>query len=76
MVFLMISSQLLKHSVIVAIDYWLAKWTSKTNQSTNPGSDMNNGTIFADSSNMTVPPPGFQEAEVGYFLFTLITMEV
>ncbi|CAN9508515.1 unnamed protein product [Ophioblennius macclurei] len=35
MVFLMISSKLLKHSVIVAIDYWLAIWTStKTNQTT------------------------------------------
>uniref|UniRef100_A0A4W6CZY2 ATP-binding cassette, sub-family C (CFTR/MRP), member 9 n=1 Tax=Lates calcarifer TaxID=8187 RepID=A0A4W6CZY2_LATCA len=34
MVFLMVSSKLLKHSVIVAIDYWLALWTSsKTNQS-------------------------------------------
>ncbi|XP_041819463.1 ATP-binding cassette sub-family C member 9 [Chelmon rostratus] len=34
MVFLMVSSKLLKHSVIVAIDYWLAIWTSsKTNQS-------------------------------------------
>ncbi|XP_059181762.1 ATP-binding cassette sub-family C member 9 isoform X2 [Centropristis striata] len=31
MVFLMVSSKLLKHSVIVAIDYWLAIWTnSKT----------------------------------------------
>uniref|UniRef100_A0AAQ4QH75 ATP-binding cassette, sub-family C (CFTR/MRP), member 9 n=1 Tax=Gasterosteus aculeatus aculeatus TaxID=481459 RepID=A0AAQ4QH75_GASAC len=28
MVFLMVSSKLLKHSVIVAIDYWLAIWTS------------------------------------------------
>uniref|UniRef100_A0A8D3CMA1 ATP-binding cassette, sub-family C (CFTR/MRP), member 9 n=1 Tax=Scophthalmus maximus TaxID=52904 RepID=A0A8D3CMA1_SCOMX len=34
MVFLMVSSKLLKHSVIVAIDYWLALWTSsQTNQS-------------------------------------------
>ncbi|XP_061617286.1 ATP-binding cassette sub-family C member 9 isoform X1 [Phyllopteryx taeniolatus] len=33
MVFLMMSSKLLKHSVIVAIDYWLAIWTSNhTNQ--------------------------------------------
>uniref|UniRef100_A0A8C2ZJ39 ATP-binding cassette, sub-family C (CFTR/MRP), member 9 n=1 Tax=Cyclopterus lumpus TaxID=8103 RepID=A0A8C2ZJ39_CYCLU len=33
MVFLMVSSKLLKHSVIVAIDYWLAIWTSsKTSQ--------------------------------------------
>ncbi|TNN46217.1 ATP-binding cassette sub-family C member 9 [Liparis tanakae] len=30
MVFLMVSSKLLKHSVIVAIDYWLAIWTSST----------------------------------------------
>ncbi|XP_033017990.1 ATP-binding cassette sub-family C member 9 isoform X1 [Lacerta agilis] len=28
---LMIFSKLLKHSVIVAIDYWLAQWTSMTN---------------------------------------------
>uniref|UniRef100_A0A667Z3D6 ATP-binding cassette, sub-family C (CFTR/MRP), member 9 n=1 Tax=Myripristis murdjan TaxID=586833 RepID=A0A667Z3D6_9TELE len=28
MVFLMVSSKLLKHSVMVAIDYWLAIWTS------------------------------------------------
>ncbi|XP_077355333.1 ATP-binding cassette sub-family C member 9 isoform X2 [Festucalex cinctus] len=29
MVFLMMSSKLLKHSVIMAIDYWLAIWTSR-----------------------------------------------
>lgn len=28
LLFLMIFSKLLKHSVIVAIDYWLARWTS------------------------------------------------
>uniref|UniRef100_A0A7N5ZQZ0 ATP-binding cassette, sub-family C (CFTR/MRP), member 9 n=1 Tax=Anabas testudineus TaxID=64144 RepID=A0A7N5ZQZ0_ANATE len=41
MVFLMVSSNLLKHSVIVAIDYWLALWTSsKTNQSvSSPGNN-------------------------------------
>ncbi|XP_046879251.1 LOW QUALITY PROTEIN: ATP-binding cassette sub-family C member 9-like [Hypomesus transpacificus] len=35
MVFLMVFSKLLKHSVMVAIDYWLAAWTSadKTNSS-------------------------------------------
>ncbi|XP_055368145.1 ATP-binding cassette sub-family C member 9 isoform X2 [Betta splendens] len=34
MFFLMVSSKLLKHSVIVAVDYWLALWTSsKTNNS-------------------------------------------
>lgn len=31
MLFLMIFSKLLKHSVIVAIDYWLATWTSMDN---------------------------------------------
>ncbi|XP_028304430.1 ATP-binding cassette sub-family C member 9 isoform X2 [Gouania willdenowi] len=44
MVFLMVSSKLLKHSVIVAIDYWLAIWTStKTN--------------LTDSGNTTLPTP-------------------
>ncbi|XP_029456037.1 ATP-binding cassette sub-family C member 9 isoform X2 [Rhinatrema bivittatum] len=33
LLFLMIFSKLLKHSVIVAIDYWLANWTSNTNKS-------------------------------------------
>ncbi|XP_037701589.1 ATP-binding cassette sub-family C member 9 isoform X2 [Choloepus didactylus] len=31
LLFLMIFSKLLKHSVIVAIDYWLATWTSEDN---------------------------------------------
>ncbi|NXK77706.1 ABCC9 protein, partial [Amazona guildingii] len=31
LLFLMIFSKLLKHSVIVAIDYWLATWTSRDN---------------------------------------------
>uniref|UniRef100_A0A674DQU2 ATP-binding cassette, sub-family C (CFTR/MRP), member 9 n=1 Tax=Salmo trutta TaxID=8032 RepID=A0A674DQU2_SALTR len=31
MVFLMVFSKLLKHSVMVAIDYWLAEWTAKGN---------------------------------------------
>lgn len=51
MVFLMVSSNLLKHSVIVAIDYWLAEWTSpKTNQ------NVSNETSLTDSvsSNSTV----------------------
>uniref|UniRef100_UPI003AAB3677 ATP-binding cassette sub-family C member 9 isoform X1 n=1 Tax=Centroberyx gerrardi TaxID=166262 RepID=UPI003AAB3677 len=40
MVFLMVSSKLLKHSVMVAIDYWLAVWTSsKTNQSVGAGTE-------------------------------------
>ncbi|XP_074860731.1 ATP-binding cassette sub-family C member 9 isoform X2 [Carettochelys insculpta] len=32
LLFLMIFSKLLKHSVIVAIDYWLARWTSSDNE--------------------------------------------
>ncbi|KAM9671740.1 ATP-binding cassette sub-family C member 9 isoform 2-T2 [Trichechus inunguis] len=32
LLFLMIFSKLLKHSVIVAIDYWLATWTSEYNR--------------------------------------------
>lgn len=53
LVFLMVSSKLLKHSVIVAIDYWLAHWTSsKTNLS---GADALNGTSPAYGANSTVP---------------------
>uniref|UniRef100_A0A673APH7 ATP-binding cassette, sub-family C (CFTR/MRP), member 9 n=1 Tax=Sphaeramia orbicularis TaxID=375764 RepID=A0A673APH7_9TELE len=49
MVFLMVSSKLLKHSVIVAIDYWLAVWTSsKTNQS--------DETVMNSSSETHIPP--------------------
>ncbi|XP_062300093.1 ATP-binding cassette sub-family C member 9 isoform X1 [Scomber scombrus] len=53
MVFLMVSSKLLKHSVIVAIDYWLARWTSsKTNQSTGAGAYSSNGTSLAETIGM------------------------
>lgn len=67
MVFLMVSSKLLKHSVIVAIDYWLALWTSsKTNQTADTVTDVSNGTRLAEdiSSNATLPTPGAMEAEV------------
>ncbi|KAM7367319.1 hypothetical protein PAMP_015230 [Pampus punctatissimus] len=66
MVFLMVSSKLLKHSVIVVIDYWLAIWTSsKTNQSTAEGTDMINRTRLAEviSSNATLPTAGPSVAE-------------
>ncbi|XP_068162592.1 ATP-binding cassette sub-family C member 9 [Antennarius striatus] len=65
MVFLMVSCKLLKHSVIVAIDYWLAIWTSsKTNQTTAVGGGLN-GTGLTSSGNATTPtaPPGAAEAE-------------
>uniref|UniRef100_A0A8C4YW45 ATP-binding cassette, sub-family C (CFTR/MRP), member 9 n=1 Tax=Gadus morhua TaxID=8049 RepID=A0A8C4YW45_GADMO len=35
MVFLMVASKLLKHSVMVAIDYWLALWTSAKSDAAN-----------------------------------------
>ncbi|XP_077957500.1 ATP-binding cassette sub-family C member 9 isoform X3 [Gasterosteus aculeatus] len=51
MVFLMVSSKLLKHSVIVAIDYWLAIWTSvKTT-----------GTVDSRTANATGPPPAAED---------------
>uniref|UniRef100_A0A3Q3W9M0 Uncharacterized protein n=1 Tax=Mola mola TaxID=94237 RepID=A0A3Q3W9M0_MOLML len=40
MVLLMVSSKLLKHAVIVAIDYWLALWTSSKNNVTRAERDM------------------------------------
>uniref|UniRef100_A0A8C0KH22 ATP binding cassette subfamily C member 9 n=1 Tax=Canis lupus dingo TaxID=286419 RepID=A0A8C0KH22_CANLU len=36
LLFLMIFSKLLKHSVIVAIDYWLATWTSEVKENCTP----------------------------------------
>ena len=54
MVFLMVSSKLLKHSVIVAIDYWLALWTSSKSNSLSNGTVSNgtvsNGTGLADGT--------------------------
>ncbi|XP_076578085.1 ATP-binding cassette sub-family C member 9 isoform X1 [Chaetodon auriga] len=74
MVFLMVSSKLLKHSVIVAIDYWLAVWTSsKTNQSA--GTNASNGTGLAHGANATLPPPGAVEAEQdSYYLPVFIIL--
>ncbi|XP_068611090.1 LOW QUALITY PROTEIN: ATP-binding cassette sub-family C member 9 [Brachionichthys hirsutus] len=41
-VFMMVACKLLKHSVIVAIDYWLAVWTSfKTGETTGAGGGLN-----------------------------------
>ncbi|KAM7378480.1 hypothetical protein PAMA_013404 [Pampus argenteus] len=76
MVFLMVSSKLLKHSVIVAIDYWLASWTSsKTNQSTSEG-DMINGTRQSEGigSNATLPAAGPSGAMDSYYLPVFIVL--
>ncbi|CAL8242317.1 unnamed protein product [Merluccius merluccius] len=48
MVFLMVSSKLLKHSVMVAIDYWLALWTSAKSEG-----ETRNGTL-SEGRNYTV----------------------
>ncbi|KAM4569453.1 ATP-binding cassette sub-family C member 9 isoform 1-T2 [Odontesthes bonariensis] len=75
MVFMMVSSKLLKHSVIVAIDYWLALWTSsKTNRSNDTGADMLNGTMLANGGNNTLSTPGTPEAEHDYYLPVFIIL--
>lgn len=59
MVFLMVSSKLLKHSVIVAIDYCLAHWTFfKTTQSA--GNESQYSSTPGYSNNATVPTPAPQ----------------
>uniref|UniRef100_H2MRJ2 ATP-binding cassette, sub-family C (CFTR/MRP), member 9 n=1 Tax=Oryzias latipes TaxID=8090 RepID=H2MRJ2_ORYLA len=43
MVFLMVFSKLIKHSVIVAIDYWLAVWTSSKTDSASLNETLSSG---------------------------------
>ncbi|KAM9406125.1 ATP-binding cassette sub-family C member 9-like isoform 5-T5 [Salvelinus alpinus] len=53
MVFLMVFSKLLKHSVMVAIDYWLAEWTAKGNAPVNGTANSDvpvNGTAYDDAN--------------------------
>ncbi|XP_041934530.1 ATP-binding cassette sub-family C member 9 isoform X5 [Alosa alosa] len=50
MVFMMVFSKLLKHSVMVAIDYWLAYWTSANRSN---GSSFNSTSNFSTDSNFT-----------------------
>ncbi|XP_071188126.1 ATP-binding cassette sub-family C member 9-like isoform X4 [Salvelinus alpinus] len=53
MVFLMVFSKLLKHSVMVAIDYWLAEWTAKGNALVNGTANSDvpvNGTAYDDAN--------------------------
>lgn len=60
----MVSLKLLKHSVIVAIDYWLALWTSSKTNLNGSGSDARNGTSLDYSGNTTLPTPASMEADV------------
>lgn len=46
LVFLMIFSKLVKHSVIVAIDYWLADWTSNANVPNSPEDAQSDRTYY------------------------------
>lgn len=70
MVFLMVSSKLAKHSVMVAIDYWLAAWTS---------SDSLNQILadsFVNATNYTKNYDATQIAEVTHnccFLFEMLS---
>ncbi|XP_069376077.1 ATP-binding cassette sub-family C member 9 isoform X3 [Paralichthys olivaceus] len=67
MVFLMVSSKLLKHSVIVAVDCWLALWTSNQSFSSNisyngTSSAVNisgNFTLSGDTLEVQTEPPFF-----------------
>lgn len=50
----MIFSKLLKHSVIVAIDYWLATWTSRdnANEARNADEDKSKGKVSQTGEKM------------------------
>ncbi|XP_069030805.1 ATP-binding cassette sub-family C member 9 [Embiotoca jacksoni] len=76
MVFLMVSSKLLKHSVIVAIDYWLAIWTSSK---IDHGAKANDGIGSMNSSsrstgNITFPTTGPPEDKDSYYLLVFIIL--
>ena len=54
MVFLMVASKLLKHSVMVAIDYWLALWTSAKSDAANVTA-WTGGTVPTGNATDSVP---------------------
>ncbi|XP_020569948.1 ATP-binding cassette sub-family C member 9 isoform X1 [Oryzias latipes] len=54
MVFLMVFSKLIKHSVIVAIDYWLAVWTSSKTDSASLNETLSSGIPEQDSHYLPV----------------------
>ncbi|KAG7275314.1 hypothetical protein CRUP_015252 [Coryphaenoides rupestris] len=67
MVFLMVSSKLLKHSVMVAIDYWLALWTSAKR---NGNASMLNST-YGNGNSTYFQPDASQDS---YFLPVFIIL--
>ncbi|XP_074554048.1 ATP-binding cassette sub-family C member 9 isoform X2 [Halichoeres trimaculatus] len=78
MVFLMVFSKLLKHSVIVAIDYWLAKWTTfKSNQSQSIDamtSSMNSSMNSAMNSSMSNATNISEEGIISFHLLVFIIL--
>ncbi|XP_068134048.1 ATP-binding cassette sub-family C member 9 isoform X2 [Hyperolius riggenbachi] len=70
LLFLMIFSKLLKHSVIVAIDYWLVKWTSEPKNI----SEETNSTVTATSDpNRAYYVMGFSILSASGIILCLIT---
>ncbi|KAL0196087.1 hypothetical protein M9458_009659, partial [Cirrhinus mrigala] len=54
MVFLMVSSKLAKHSVMVAIDYWLAYWTSSNTRNQSLADPFVNATNYAPNNDTQI----------------------
>ncbi|XP_015207586.1 ATP-binding cassette sub-family C member 9 isoform X2 [Lepisosteus oculatus] len=76
LLFMMIFSKLLKHSVIVAIDYWLATWTSSTYSPPSNSSSTTNTTL--EESNRSYYIAGFSvlcSAGIVLCLITSLTVE-
>ncbi|KAI4797432.1 hypothetical protein KUCAC02_025091 [Chaenocephalus aceratus] len=75
MVFLMVSSKLLKHSVIVAIDYWLAIWTSSRTNATNAGNETNITEAFSSSNFTNSTGPADPSSGIdSYYLPVFVTL--
>ncbi|KAJ3612093.1 hypothetical protein NHX12_020370, partial [Muraenolepis orangiensis] len=69
MVFLMVSSKLLKHSVMVAIDYWLALWTSAKSVA-----EARNGTASMDRDYTNVTLSGALDPQDSSYLVVFMAL--
>ncbi|XP_005998910.1 LOW QUALITY PROTEIN: ATP-binding cassette sub-family C member 9 [Latimeria chalumnae] len=75
LLFLMIFSKLMKHSIIVAIDYWLANWTSNASSVGNTSTD---STLTNKVSDLSYYVSGFSilcSAGIIFCLVTSLTVE-
>ncbi|XP_073418394.1 ATP-binding cassette sub-family C member 9 isoform X2 [Dendrobates tinctorius] len=70
LLFLMVFSKLLKHSVIVAIDYWLVRWTSRAQ---NISGDFYNVTVRRNREEQTYYVVGFCILSASGIVLCLIT---